>query len=108
MVSIVRDLMTPNPVTLPADTKLSDAARYMRDNEIGDVLVTDAGKICGVVTDRDIVVRAVADGLDPASTELSNVCSRNIISLAPSDTTDDAVRLMREHAVRRMPIIENG
>jgi CBS domain-containing protein len=108
MVSTVRDLMTPDPVTLPASTALSDAARYMRDNKIGDVIVTDHGKVCGVVTDRDIVVRAVASGLNPDSTELANVCSRTVISLSPSDSTDEAVRLMREHAIRRVPIIEDG
>ena len=109
MVSMVRDLMTPDPVTLPASTALSDAARYMRDNEIGDVIVvTDHGKVCGVVTDRDIVVRAVAKGQHPDSTELASVCSRTVISLSPSDSTDEAVRLMREHAIRRVPIIEDG
>ena len=108
MVSMVRDLMTPDPVTLPASTALSDAARYMRDNKIGDVIVTDHGKVCGVVTDRDIVVRAVASGLNPESTELANVCSPTVISLSPSDSTDEAVRLMREHAIRRVPIIEDG
>ena len=108
MVSTVRDLMTPDPVTLPTETSLADAARYMRDNEIGDVLVTDTGRVCGVVTDRDIVVRAVAEGLDPHKTELGNVCSPNIISLTTSDSTDEAVRLMREHAIRRVPIIEDG
>jgi CBS domain-containing protein len=100
--------MTPDPVTLPAETTLADAARYMRDNEIGDVLVTEKGKVCGVATDRDIVVRAVADGLDPDSATLGNIATRNVISLTPSDSTDDAVRVMREHAIRRVPVIEKG
>jgi CBS domain-containing protein len=100
--------MTPDPVTLPSTATLTEAAKKMAEQEIGDVVVLDGDSVCGVVTDRDIVVRAVAEGKDPASSTLADVCSRDLVSLSPGDTADQAVELMRTHAVRRIPIIENG
>jgi CBS domain-containing protein len=100
--------MTPDPVTLPSTATLTEAAKKMAEWEIGDVVVLDGDSVCGVVTDRDIVVRAVAEGKDPASSTLADVCSRDLVSLSPGDTADQAVELMRTHAVRRIPIIENG
>jgi CBS domain-containing protein len=102
----IRDVMTPDPVTLPATTSLEAAARCMRDREIGDVLVSDDGSLCGVVTDRDMVVRALAEG--QADARLGDICSRDLVSLAPDADVDEAVRLMRERAIRRLPIVENG
>jgi CBS domain-containing protein len=107
MRQTIRDVMTPDPVTLPATTPLEEAARCMRDREIGDVLVSDDGSLCGVVTDRDIVVRGLADGR--ASARLGDICSRDLVSLSPDDGVDEAVRLMRQRrAIRRLPIVENG
>jgi CBS domain-containing protein len=100
--------MTANPVTLPASSPLNEAARHMKQRNIGDVIVVDEGTVCGVVTDRDIVVRALAENKDPASTTLGDICSRDLISLSPDDSADDAVRLMRERAIRRVPILEAG
>ena len=104
----MRELMTPDPVTLLHTATLSDAAIFMAQRNIGDVLVETDGAVFGLVTDRDIVVRGIAKGLDPQSTTLGEVCSRELVTLAPGDSADDAVRLMRERSVRRIPITENG
>ena len=104
----MRELMTPDPVTLLHTATLSDAAIFMAQRNIGDVLVETDGAVFGLVTDRDIVVRGIAKGLDPQSTTLGEVCSRELVTLTPGDFADDAVRLMRERSVRRIPIAEDG
>ena len=108
MAKPIRDVMTANPVCLPASTPILDAARQMRDNDIGDVVVEKSGKICGIVTDRDIVVRAIAEGKNVQTTDLESICSKEITSLRPDQTEEDAVRLMRQKAIRRLPVVENG
>ena len=106
----LKGLMTPHPVTCSSTSTLCDAAAQMAQQDIGDVVVIDqdSGAVCGVVTDRDIVVRALARGLDPATTTLGDVCTRDLITLAPEDTAADAVSLMRTHSVRRIPVIADG
>lgn len=106
MTQTVKDLMTPNPVTVAADSPVVDAARLMRDEHIGDVIVQQDGQVCGVVTDRDIVVRTIAEGRDPAATSVGDICSREITTVAPDIAGDDAVRLMREKAIRRLPVLD--
>jgi CBS domain-containing protein len=108
MAQHVRDLMIPNPVTLSASSTLVDAAMAMRDFDVGAVVVLENGQVCGIATDRDIVVRAIANGNYPATTTLAEVCSRELVTVAPSDTVDEAVRLMRDKAIRRVPVVENG
>ncbi|MFC5752094.1 CBS domain-containing protein [Actinomadura rugatobispora] len=103
----IGEVMTAGPRALPLDATLYEAARIMRDQGIGDVLVTLAGRLCGVITDRDIVVRGVADNRDPAHTPLSDVCTAEPITLGPDDDTDTALRLMREEAVRRLPVVDD-
>jgi CBS domain-containing protein len=78
----------------------------MCENDVGDVLVTREGKLCGIVTDRDIVVRCVAKGEDPAKMRIERICSKQVTTLSPDDEVDDAVEQMREHAVRRIPVME--
>jgi CBS domain-containing protein len=80
----------------------------MRDNDIGDVVVEKAGKLCGIVTDRDIVVRAIADGKNLETIDLESICSKDMTSLSPEQNDEDAVRLMREKSIRRLPVIEKG
>jgi CBS domain-containing protein len=103
----VHDVMTADPVVLPHSTNLVDAARAMRDQSIGDVVVENNGKACGMVTDRDLVVRGLARGGDPRSATLDDVCSHELIAIGPDDTIEHAVDLMREHAIRRLPVIEH-
>jgi CBS domain-containing protein len=107
MVSLlVRDVMTPKPVTLPATATVSDAAKAMRNSDIGAVVVHNKTGLCGIVTDRDIVVRAVAEGKDPKSVRLEEICSNDITALSPDDSVDQAVKMMREKAIRRLPVVE--
>ena len=104
----VEDLMTPDPISLPQNASILDAAQQMRDASIGSVVVLDGQTVCGIVTDRDIVVRGVAANRDPGSTTLADICSRELTTLSPEDRVGTAVQLMREHAVRRLPVVKQG
>ncbi|WP_235018370.1 CBS domain-containing protein [Thermomonospora echinospora] len=98
--------MSAAPIMVPLETTLAEVARLMRDRGIGDVLVTSAGRLCGIVTDRDIVVRAVADGLSAVVTTVGDICSAGPATVRPDDDTAAAAALMRRHAVRRLPVVE--
>jgi CBS domain-containing protein len=100
--------MTPAPVALPADTSLTEAARRMRDQGIGTILVRDGHRLCGVVTDRDIVLRAIAADRSPAATTLGAICSDRLVTVGPDEPASAAVKLMRANAVRRIPVVEDG
>jgi CBS domain-containing protein len=107
MPNRIADVMTPNPLTLPESTLVLEAAEAMRANDIGDVIVTDdRGKLLGIVTDRDVVVRVVAEGRDPRATRVGDIASRDLTSVAPADRIDHAVDLMRTRAIRRLPVVD--
>ncbi|MEU6089729.1 CBS domain-containing protein [Streptomyces sp. NPDC047085] len=108
MTQYVREIMTRDPVTVPEETPLAEVAQLMRQKAIGDVIVTEADHVRGLVTDRDLVVRALADQRDPALTVVGQVCSRDMVMCSSRDAVDDAIRLMREHAVRRLPVVDDG
>ena len=108
MAKTLRDVMSGNPVTMHTGTTVLEAARKMRDDDIGDVLVLRDGTVGGIVTDRDIVVRVLAEGLDPQSVSVSQIMSDDVECLSPDDSLERATELMREKAIRRVPIVENG
>jgi CBS domain-containing protein len=108
MAQEIRELMTPNPMSMPGTASVHEAARAMRDEDIGDVLVIEHNQVCGIVTDRDIAVRIVAEEKDPAATALADICSHSLLTVKPSDKVEHAVRLMRTHAIRRLPVVEDG
>ena len=108
MVQKVRDVMTADPVTVAKDAPIVEAARLMRDRGIGDVIVTDGDSVQGIVTDRDIVIRGVADGGDPNRMRVDEVVSGEVASISPDDPVDRAVHVMRDRAVRRLPVVESG
>jgi signal-transduction protein with cAMP-binding, CBS, and nucleotidyltransferase domain len=108
MAQTVREIMTQNPVTLPRSASITEAAKRMRDDDIGDVIVMDDGDMCGLVTDRDIVVRAVAEGADPQFTKVDEICTHDLVTVAPGDSLQQTAQLMRERAVRRVPVVEGG
>lgn len=109
MADKVRDVMTRDPVTLASTETLAAAAKQMRDAEVGVVVVTDHDSVAGLVTDRDIVVRGIAEDLDPFTTALITCCATpDVVTVTPDDAVDHAVRLMREHAVRRLLVVEGG
>jgi CBS domain-containing protein len=105
---IVRDLMTPDPIVLSASATVADAARAMRARDIGDVLVLRDGELCGIVTDRDIVVRALAQGSNPAEVRLAEICTRELECLQPDADVSEAIELMESRAIRRVPIVQDG
>jgi CBS domain-containing protein len=103
----VRDLMTADPVVLEGDATVAEAARCMRDRDIGDVLVRLDGKLSGIVTDRDLVVRCLAgEEGDPRQQSLADLCTQELLTLPPDAKVEEAVQLMQENAVRRIPIVE--
>ncbi|MEU6256899.1 CBS domain-containing protein [Streptomyces sp. NPDC047043] len=109
MTRKIRDVMSPGAASVEPMTTVARAARVMREQDIGDVLVAYDCDLFGVLTDRDIVVRALAEGRDPESTTVGSVCTPPpVATLSPDDTTDLAVELMRRHAVRRLPVVERG
>jgi CBS domain-containing protein len=108
MAQTVEQIMTRDPRTVDSTGTIADAARVMRDNDIGDVVVVEDGQVSGIVTDRDIVIRAVADGRDPDSTAVTDVCTTGVETIEPDASVDDAVRLMRESDIRRLPVTKNG
>jgi CBS domain-containing protein len=108
MTQRIRDVMTADPTTLPEDASVADAARKMRDEDIGDVLVVREEKLTAMVTDRDIAVRVVAEDRLPAETPLAEIASADLATVSPDDSVADAVRIMREKALRRVPVVEGG
>ncbi|MGW6059754.1 CBS domain-containing protein [Streptomyces sp. NPDC055189] len=108
MAVVVRDVMTPGIVAIGPDASLVEAAQLMRAQDIGHVLVATAGRVVGVLTDRDITLRAVADGADPLTVSAQAVCTPNPVMVAPDDAVSSAVSLMLEYAVRRLPVVEDG
>ncbi|MBD0418726.1 CBS domain-containing protein [Streptomyces sp. TRM S81-3] len=108
MAEYVRDVMTPGVVAVRPDASLVEAAQLMRTQHIGDVVIADGQDVVGVLTDRDITVRAVAEGVDPLAVSVGTVCTPDPLMVAPDDPVSAAVTLMREHAVRRLPVVENG
>jgi CBS domain-containing protein len=104
----IREVMTADPRTVPSDATLQDAAREMKGGEIGAVLVEDNGSVAGILTDRDIVVRAIAEGRDPSSTKVSDVATRDVKTLTPDSSVEDAIKIVREQNVRRIPVVQDG
>jgi CBS domain-containing protein len=102
----IRDVMTPNPRTVSPDDTIQSAARIMRDEDTGVVPVVENGRPIGMVTDRDIVVRAVASGSQPGGA-VRDIVTRRIVSVTPETSTREANELMSEHQVRRLPVVED-
>jgi len=102
----IRDLMTTNPQTVEPSTPIVEVARVMRDADVGPVPVVEGDRLVGLVTDRDIVVRVVADGKDPSSTTVGEIMSTDLVTVDPDQPLDEALRLMATHQVRRLPVTE--
>jgi CBS domain-containing protein len=108
MGQTVSDIMTQQLVLLSAEDTVRDAARHMRESNVGAIVVQKQGSLFGIVTDRDIVVRCLARGGDCDETPLGEICSPQLSTLRPDDEVDHAVALMREKAIRRIPVVKNG
>jgi CBS domain-containing protein len=103
---LIRDAMTPDPIVFQSTAVVTEAARAMKEYNVGDVVVRKDGKLCGIVTDRDIVIRVLADGKNPDSTSLDSVCTPQPVTISPSQTIKEAMDLMKERAIRRLPVID--
>jgi CBS domain-containing protein len=106
MARLVADVMTRRVVYLPEGTMLDEAAQAMRDQGIGDVVVTHGPTMMGLVTDRDIVIRAIAEDLPPKATTLGSIASHELLMIEQSATVDEAVQAMRERSVRRLLVCD--
>jgi CBS domain-containing protein len=102
----IRDVMTPNPRTVEPSATVQEAAKVMRDEDVGPVPIVENGSVTGIVTDRDIVLNVVAEGKDVTSTPVSEIASGDLITVDPEQTLDEALRLMAQHQVRRLPVCE--
>jgi CBS domain-containing protein len=103
----VKDAMTSNPCTIDADQTVAYAAKMMRDEDVGIAPVVEGERLVGTLTDRDIAVRVVAEGKDPQTIKARDVASTSLITVAPQQDLDEALRLMADHQVRRLPVVEN-
>ena len=108
MAQSIQDVMTRDPRTVEASEPITKAAEAMRDIDAGAIIVTKDGEMCGLLTDRDIVVRGVAEHRDPESTTVSEIATTDIESLSPDSSVEDAIRIVREKNVRRIPVVEDG
>ncbi|MDM4721672.1 CBS domain-containing protein [Micromonospora sp. WMMA1363] len=103
----VSDAMTKRVIYLPAETTLDEAAKVMKEADIGDVIVTEGATLAGMLTDRDIVIRAVAERSDPASTTIGSIITREVVMIEQNCTAGEAAALMRERGVRRVLVCDN-
>jgi CBS domain-containing protein len=107
MAQSIREIMTADPRTVESGATVAEAAREMRDGDVGSVVVVENGTVAGIVTDRDIAVRVVAQGLDPDATRVSEVATMRPVTLTVDQSVDDAIRLVREQDVRRIIVVQD-
>src|SRR5213080_3020178 len=108
MAKSVRDVMTPGVRTVSPSQSLVEAAEVMKGEDVGSVPVVEEGRLAGIVTDRDIVIRAVAERRDPQTVKVDEVASRQLVTVEPEQDLDEALALMARHQVRRLPVVEAG
>jgi CBS domain-containing protein len=108
MAKSVRDAMTEDPRSIGASASVVEAAQLMRQQHIGSLPVTEDERLVGMITDRDITTRVVAESAVPETTSVGDVYSRDLISVESNKDLEEALRLMARHQVRRLPVVENG
>ena len=108
MAKSVRDTMTADPRSIGTSASVVEAARLMREEHVGSLPITDDDTLVGMITDRDITTRVVAEAADPKTTSVGDVYSRDLISVEPDKDLEEAVQLMARHQVRRLPVVEEG
>jgi CBS domain-containing protein len=102
----VRDVMTANPCTIDADKSVAYAAKMMKQEDVGIAPIVEGDRLVGTLTDRDIAVRVVAEGRDPNTVKVREVASTDLVTVDPQQDLDEALRLMANHQVRRLPVVE--
>ena len=108
MAQSIREVMTEKPEAVSCDTTVADAAKLMRDKDFGGVLCCEGDELKGFLTDRDIALRVVAEGKDPTSTTVEDIATTDLKTLSPDDSVEDAIKLVREHNIRRVPVVEGA
>jgi CBS domain-containing protein len=102
----IREVMTSKVCSIDADKPVAYAAKMMRDEDVGLAPIVQGDRLVGTLTDRDIAVRVVAEGKDPQSTTVRDVASTDLVTVDPEQDLDEALRLMAQHQVRRLPVVE--
>jgi CBS domain-containing protein len=102
----IKDVMTSNPTTCEPQASVVDAAKVMAQEDVGSIPTVEGDRLVGVVTDRDIVIRVVAEGRDPQSVTVGDVASRDLVTVSPDEELDRALQLMAENQVRRLPVVD--
>jgi CBS domain-containing protein len=105
-VAQIKDLMTTNPVTCEASTSVVDAAKTMARKDVGPLPVVEGGRIVGLVTDRDLVIRVLAEGRDPQRTTIGEIASTDLVTITPDTSLEEALKLLAKKQVRRLPVVE--
>jgi CBS domain-containing protein len=103
----ITDLMTESPRSVSTGSSIVDAAKLMREEDAGIAPITDGDRLVGVVTDRDIAIRVVAEGKDPQSTTVDEIASQKLVTIDPGQDLDEALHLMASHQVRRLPVVSD-
>jgi CBS domain-containing protein len=106
MAKRVREAMTGDPCAIDAEKPVAYAAKMMMDEDVGLAPIVEGDRLVGTVTDRDIVTRVIAAGRDPESTSVREIASTDLVTVDPQQGLDEALRLMAEHQVRRLPVVE--
>jgi CBS domain-containing protein len=102
----VREVMTDNPRCVTPETLVSEAARLMKSEDVGSLPILEGEKVTGVITDRDIVIRAVAEEKDPRGMPVREVASRELVTIRPDEDLSEALKLMASYQVRRLPVVD--
>jgi CBS domain-containing protein len=101
----IRDAMTPDPTTVEPSTTAADAARAMKTENVGSLPIVEGDRLVGVVTDRDLAIRILAEGKG-AETTVGEISSKDVVTVDPQQSLEEAGRLMAEHQLRRLPVTE--
>lgn len=106
MGKTISEVMTSNPRTIEPSTPIVEATKIMRDDDVGSIPIVEGDQLWGTITDRDVSIRAVAEGRDAQSTTVGEIASRDLVTIDPQQDLDEALRLMAKHQVRRLPVVE--
>jgi CBS domain-containing protein len=107
-VTQIKDVMTENPVSCEPQASVTEAAKVMAREDVGPVPVVEGNRLVGLVTDRDLIVRVLAEGRDPQGTTVGEVASTDLVTLSPEQDLDEALQLLARHQVRRLPVVDGG
>ncbi len=106
MSQIIKDVMTSNPCSIDAEKSVAYAAKMMREEDVGLAPIVEGDKLIGMLTDRDIAIRVVAEGSNPEQVKVADVASKQVVTIDPQQDLDAALRIMAKHQVRRLPVVE--